>query len=120
MGLPKRRLAVERHGDQAVDLWESGMLVEPIAHELGNTGPPICSVLKHKGISNRGRISPRSRLRDQLRTNESIEGLRCLDHLPVEEAIHQAWTARDQDPELTQAAQGQVREVMPLLARSLG
>lgn len=119
VGLPKRRPAVERYGSQPVDLWESGMLVEHIAQELGTTGPTIRAVLKQKGVENPGRISPRSRLRHQLRTNESIEGLRRLDDLPVEVAIREAWIALDLDPELRGTAQQQVRDVMPHLARAL-
>lgn len=119
IGLPKRRPAVERYGDQAVALWEAGMLMSEIAEELGTTDVTIRAVLKQRGIDNPGRISPRSRLRHQLRTNESIEGLRRLDHLPVADALREAWTSPDQDPELTHAAQQQVREVMPLLARAL-
>lgn len=98
-GLPRRRPAVERYGSQVVDLWESGMLVEYIAHELGTTGPTIRAVLKQKGIENPGQISLRSKLRHHLRTNESVEGLRRLDDLPVEEVIREAWIALDLDPE---------------------
>lgn len=95
------------------------MLIEQIAQELGTTAPTIKAVLRQKGIGNPGRIGPRQRLRTQLRTRHSIEGLRRLDKLPVEEAIRQAWTAPDLDPELREAAQQQVREVMPDLSRAL-
>lgn len=119
VGHPKRRPAIERYGDQMVKMWDAGMTMAEIAKKLGTSGPTVKAVLERKGIENPGRHTPRSLLKKQRQAQHSVEGLRNLDQLPVDEALLQAWTAPDQEPQLRQAAQDQIREVMPLLARAL-
>lgn len=117
IGLPKRRPAVERYGDQALELWDAGMPMTHIADELGTSGPTIREVLKKKGIENPGRRSPRARMLEHSR--EQAEQIGQLDHLDPLEAVLQAWNDPGQDPEIAEAARQEVRRVMPILARAL-
>ena len=119
VGRPKRRPAIERYGDRAVEMWDAGMTMAEISEELGTSAPTVKAVLERKGIENPGRHTPQALLRRQLATQHSLEGLHRLDRLPAEEAIIRAWTAPEQDPMIRQAAQDEIREVMPLLARTL-
>lgn len=112
---PRRRPAVERYGDRALELWESGMPLAHIAAELGTSGPTIRDVLQKLGIENPGRRSPRARMLENSRNQVDQ-----IDHLEPLQAVLQAWTQPDQDPEIAEAAREEVRQVMPLLARALG
>ncbi|NWN89863.1 MAG: hypothetical protein HLX51_15240 [Micrococcaceae bacterium] len=117
VALPKRQSAVERLGDEALELWKSGMPMTHVAQELGTSGPTIRDVLKKMGIENPGRRSARARMLEHSR--EQADQIGQLDHLDPLEAVLQAWNGPDQDPDVRCAAQEEVRQVMPLLARAL-
>lgn len=114
---PIRRPAVERYGDQALELWDSGMPLTHIAAELGTSGPTIRDVLQKLGIDNPARHSARARLLK--RSREQADWIGQYDHLDPLEAVLQAWNDPGQDPEIAEAAREEVRQVMPLLARAL-
>ena len=48
-----------------------------------------------------------------------VNNLRLFDHMPVVEAVVEAWTNEGAMPAWHRAAQNQVRSAMPLLARAL-
>ena len=114
---PKRRPAVERYGERALEMWQAGTPMTHIAQELGTSGPTIRAVLQKLGIENPARHSPRARVRKQSRAQADWIGQ--LDHLPPLEAVLCAWDSVESDPSVVKAAQGEVRNVMPLLARAL-
>lgn len=88
-----------------------------IAQELGTSGPTIRDVLQKLGVENPGRHSLRARILKESR--EQADWIGQLDHLSPVEAVLAAWNRPDSDSKVTNAAQDEVRQVMPLLARAL-
>lgn len=41
VGRPKRRPAIERYGDRAVEMWDAGMTMAEISEELGTSAPTV-------------------------------------------------------------------------------
>lgn len=118
VALPKKRPAAEEHGALIQELWNDGLRMSQIAEHIGISQPTVKAVLDKLGIENPGRHTPESLLRKQ-NTQQNDHELNRLDHLPAAEVIAQAWNDPELDPAVLAAAQDQVRQVMPLLARVL-
>jgi len=118
VALPKKRPAAEEHGALIQELWNDGLRMSQIAEHVGISQPTVKAVLDKMGIENPGRHTPESLLRKQ-NTQQNVEELNRLDHLPSVEAVAQAWNDPELDPAVLAAAQDQIRQVMPLLARAV-
>lgn len=114
---PKRRPAVERYGERALEMWQAGTPMTHIAQELETSGPTIRYVLIKLGVENPARHSPRVLMRKQSR--QQADWIGQLDHLAPTEALLQAWNHASKDPWVAQAAREEVRKIMPLLVRAI-